>query len=307
MHRSTQSLTRRQLLQSAGYTLALASRPVLVQAASPCKPQWPQQVGITTSSLGRQLAGDAQGRNFSLLELPRILRDELDMAVIDLNTSSLASTKPAYLERLRRNAADAGCRLTNLKLNQRDLDMNNPDRDIRERALRAYERSIDAAALLGLKWARPLPRPDRPDMKIHVASYRRLADYAAQRKIVMLVENYGWMQSDPNSVVELVKMIGDNVAAGPDTGNWNSNAIRYQALETTFPSAVTCDFKARKLGPAGAHAEYDLRRCFRIGWKAGFRGPWCLEHANRNTSELFRELVWLRDLLRTEMRTQPAD
>ncbi len=295
-------MTRRQMLQAAGPGLALTTGASKAMAADPFKPEWLRQVGITTSSLGRQLAGESQGRNFSLLELPRILRDELDMTVIDLNTSSLASTKPAYLERLRRNADACGCRLTNLKLNQPDLDMNSPDVEIRERALREYQRSIDAAAVLGLRWARPLPKPDRPNFKIHVDSYRRLAEYAAQRQIVMLVENYGWMQSDPNSVVELVKRIGKNAAAGPDTGNWNSNAIRYQALETTFPTAVTCDFKARKLGPMGEHAEYDLRRCFRIGWQAGFRGPWCLEHAQRNTTELFRELAWLRDMLRTEMR-----
>ncbi|MEO2104387.1 MAG: bacterial transcriptional activator domain-containing protein, partial [Actinomycetota bacterium] len=63
-----------------------------------------------------------------------VLRDELDMKVIDLNTSSVASYEPAYLEKVREAARDAGCVLTNLKLNQRGLDMNSPDADVRERA-----------------------------------------------------------------------------------------------------------------------------------------------------------------------------
>lgn len=114
----------------------------------------------------------------------------------------------------------------------------------------------------------------------------------------MLVENYGWMQGDPESVVKLVKAVGRNVAACPDTGNWNDNDIRYAALAKTFPSAVTCDFKARTLGPNGEHEAYDLRRCSEIGWTAGFRGPWCLEHANRDRRTLFRELALLRDSIR---------
>ena len=37
-------------------------------------------------------------------------------------------------------------------------------------------------------------------MKLHVAAYRELADFAAERDMEMLVENYQWMESDPNSV-----------------------------------------------------------------------------------------------------------
>ena len=52
--------------------------------------------------------------------------------------------------------------------------------------------------------------------------------------------------------------------------------------------AVSCDFKAHKLGPKGEHEPYD------IGWKTGFRGPWCLEHKNSNRDDLFHELTLLR-------------
>ncbi len=230
------------------------------------------------------------------------MRDELDMRVIDLNTSSLASTDEAHLDKCREAAEKAGCVFTNLKLNQRNVDMNSPDEVTRRNALNVYKRSIDAAARLGCRWARPLPLPDLPDMNIHVASYQELADYAAERNVEMLVENYGWMQGDPESVTKLVAAIGRNVAPCPDTGNWNSNEIRYAGLAATFPTAVTCDYKAKTLGPNGEHTQYDLKRCFEIGWKAGFRGPWCLEHANRDRKTLFRELGMLRDMLRTWMQ-----
>ena len=264
------------------------------------------EVGITTSSLSGHVAAKSTKGKISLLELPRVLRDELDMRVIDLNTSTLGSYDKKHLDQVRKAADDAGCVLTNLKLNQRGLDMNSPDDAIRGKALAEYKRSIEAAGHLGLRWARPLPLTPRPDIKIHVASYQELADYAAKCNVQMLVENYGWMQGDPNSVVELIKAVGHNVAACPDTGNWNSNELRYAGLEKTFPIAVTCDYKARQLGPNGEHGLYDLKRCFTIGWQAGFRGPWCLEHANSDRKKQFTELALLRDMLRGWMKEAQA-
>lgn len=263
------------------------------------------QVGITTSSLSGHVSSQPARGKFSLLELPRILRDELDMRVIDLNTSTVASYDPKYLDRVRKAAEEAGCVLTNLKLNQRGLDMSSADRVVREKALTEYRRSIDAASRLGVRWARPLPLKTRPDMRLHVASYQQLADYAADRGIQILIENFGWMQDNPQSVADLIKAVGHNVAASPDTGNWDNDEIRFAGLAATFPLAVTCDFKARALGPEGQHAAYDLQRCFAIGWKAGFRGPWCLEHANSDRQELFRELALLRDMLRDWMQNSP--
>lgn len=266
-------------------------------------------IGIVSASAHAQLTERAKGRRFTLLELPRILRDELDLRVIDLNTSSFpdfSRVDRGYLDKLRAAVADAGCTLTNLKMNQRGLDMNSPDKSVRRQALVEYKRSIDIAAQLGCRWARPLPGKAKPDLKIHIASYQELCDYGAERNVQLLVENFGWMQADSGSVVQLVKAIGRNIAAGVDTGNWDSNELRYAGLQQTFPLAATCDFKARQLGPGGEHPLYDLQRCFQIAWDSGFRGPWCLEHGNADTTAFFRELQMLRDMLRRWMAAKPA-
>jgi hypothetical protein len=299
--------TRRHFGQTLARGAALGvfgtSTCKLLRAAAPR--DLAKEVGVTTSSFSGHLVAQPTDGQFSLLDLPRVMRDELDMRVIDLNTSSLASMDAAYLDRCREAAEKAGCVFTNLKMNQRGVDMSSADEATRRKALEIYKASIDAASRLGCRWARPLPLPESPDMKIHVASYQELADYGAERNIEMLVENYGWMQGDPNSVVKLIEAIGSNVASCPDTGNWNDNKTRYAALANTFPSAVTCDFKAKTLGPNGEHSAYDLHRCFEIGWKAGFRGPWCLEHANRDRAALFSELAALRDMLRNWMAALP--
>ncbi len=293
---------RRAFVQSS----AVASASFLVnrcsQAASDHRVQELENtLGIVSASAQAQLTGRAKGRTFSLLELPRIMRDELDMRIIDLNTASFpdfAEVETSYLDKLKSAADDAGCLLTNLKMNQRGFDMNSPDPTVREKAIQEYKRSIKIAAHLGCRWVRPLPGKVKPNLKIHIASYQELCDFASQHNVQLLVENFGWMQADPESVRKLVSAIGHNVAAGIDTGNWDSNAIRYSGLAKSFPFAATCDFKAKTITKAGEHPQYNLRKCFDIAWASGFHGPWCFEHANPNTDQLFQEFRLLRDLVR---------
>jgi hypothetical protein len=290
-------VSRRQFLATAS-AAALACSPVTAFGKSDAPlASLKNEVGVTTSSFSRHLVATPGSRQFSMLELPNIMRDELDMRVIDLNTSSLGATSGAWLDKVKTAVEKAGCGMINLKMNQKGLDMNSPDRDIRNKALDTYKRSIDAASHLGIPWARPLPLKQTPDMKIDVASYRELADYGAERNVRLLVENYLWMESDPQSVVKLIKAIDRDVAACPDTGNWANNETRYAGLAASFPLAGTCDFKARTLSKTGEHKLYDLKRCFSIGHAAGFRGPWCLEHANPDRDVLFRELTMLRGML----------
>lgn len=266
------------------------------------------QIGITTSTMKWHMRYEwepAEPGKFTLLELPRILRDELDMRVLDLNTQTLGSNDPAYVDRVRKAADDAGVVITNLKLNQTPVDMSSADPAVSRHALDQYRQSLDSAVRLGCRWSRPLPTKHKPDMKLHVATWRQLCDDAAERGIRMVIEEYGWMASDPRSIVDLAAAIDRNVAGSPDTGSWSDDA-RMEGLRLSFPMAVTCDYKAREMGPDGEHPAYDLHECFALGWRAGFRGPWCIEHGNSHRATLFRELSLLRDWLRKWMREEKA-
>jgi hypothetical protein len=293
-------MNRREFIRIG--SAAVAAVPFATVAAE--REKLAGEVGVTTGSFVRHLAAAAQPGKLRLLDLPRIMRDELGMRVIDLMTATLASMEPDYLDRLRAEADRTGCILTNLKMNQKGLDMTSADAEVRKHALDEYKRTIDAAARLGVRWVRPLPGPKRPDFTICAASYRELIDYAAPHGISLLIENYGWMQSDPDAIPAMIKATGKGLDAQPDTGNWKDNDVRYTGLARAFPLAVSCDFKARELGPDGSHDAYDLPRCFSIGWDAGFRGPWCLEHFHSELGELYREMRLLRDQLRAWMKAR---
>ena len=298
-------MNRREFLSAAVGGTALATLPA--DAAEAAKPfPLAGEIGITTGSFVRHLSPEPRAGKLRLLDLPKLMREELDMRVIDLMTATLVSLEPDYCDQLRTAADRAGCVLTNLKMNNPGLDLGSADEATRRHALAEYKRTMDAAARLGVRWVRPLPGPKRPNLARLADGYRELLDYGAARGLGVLVENFGWMQGDPDAIPALIKAVGPALRAQPDTGNW-TDAARYDGLARAFPFAVSCDFTAKELGPDGSHADYDLKRCFLIGWDAGFRGPWCFEHQHADLAQLIREMKLLRDLLRGWMRTAKAN
>ena len=266
------------------------------QAVSETRPKVTGKLGVTVGSFMRHLATQPRKGKVRLLDVPKIMRDDLGLEVLDLMTATFASLEPAYVDELRNRAESTGRIITNLKMNQRGLDMASPNESTRNHALAEYRRTIDVANRLGCRWVRPLPGPKRPDRKLYVDSYRRLIDYAKPKGITLLVENFGWMQNDPDAIPTVLRDVGKGLAASPDTGNW-TNQARYEGLANAFPHAVTCDFKARQFADDGSHPPYDLKKCFQTGVRAGFRGPWCFEHFNETLDGLLKGLIRLRELL----------
>ena len=287
--------TRRGFVAACGGAVLLAP---LGRGACEGEASLVGKLGVTTGSFVRHLSAEAAPGKVRLVDLVKILSSELDLRVIDLMTATLPSLEAEYLSELRAAAERAGCVLTNLKMNQQGLELGSPELSVREQAIAEYQRTIEAAALLGVRWVRPLPGAMRPNLQTLAASYRELIDFAKPRGISLLIENYGWLSSDPAAIPTLIELAGSGLAAQPDTGNWADDTARFAGLARAFPVAVSCDFKARQLGPQGEHAAYDLKRCFDVGWEAGFRGPWCFEYTHPNLAGVYAGLALLRDKLR---------
>lgn len=248
-------------------------------------------IGITTGGGFGQRKGLGK---LTLLDLPNYLRDDLGISLIDINSRWFDRLDEKLLNQTREAAENADCFFTNFKVNHGVGNLNSPKEDIRKQAMLDARKRIDAAKILGTRWIRfVMPK----DIIKNPAALRELADYAGERGIQLLVENAGWIKSDPSGVAASVKAIGRNVAPCPDTGNWDNNQIREKGLPLSFPGAASCDFKVFQMGPDKKHPQYDLKHCFDIGWKAGFRGPWVIEHMHDGSDSLAADTVYIRDML----------
>jgi hypothetical protein len=248
------------------------------------------KIGLTTGSFMPHL----DSGEIKIIDLPKIMQDDLDMRVLDLMTRTLESFEPAYVDRLRKAAEDHGCIITNLKMNQK-VDMASPDEETRALAMKTYRKTIDVAHRLGCRWVRPVPGAGKADPERLAAAYRELIDYARPKGISLLIENTGWISSEPDGIPKMIGLVGDGLAASPDTGNWKDDEIRYPGLTKAYPFALTSDYKAYQLEKDGSHPRYDLERCFQVGWDAGFRGPWCIEHFNKTLPGLLAGFCEVRD------------
>jgi sugar phosphate isomerase/epimerase len=290
-------LRRRQFIELG---IAWFATSAALRAGSPTRhPPLPGIVGINTACFSRQQRAADATQRVDPYDLPRLIREELDLRILDVVSTMLDTREHAPLEKFRAAAERAGCVITNLKVNVPDLRFDSEDANTRRHSLDEYKRWIDAAAVLGARWLRPFPARTAPRWQTLVASFAELADHAATRGITLLIENYQWLDKEPDAIPRLVAALSGRVAAQPDTFNWVDDATRREGLAKAFPHAASCDFKVRDLGPNYEHPAYDLRPCFELGRQAGFRGPWCIEHLNADKASLLRELRWITRQLHT--------
>ncbi len=292
------SLNRRQFLHATAAALSSSALGgANVFAAQSERRSLAGEIGITTGGLNYQ----RENRILDAFSLPKFVQDELGMSLIDLNTRWLKSFDKSYVQRVRESAEKANCFFTNLKVNHQFGNLYSQTADERQAAMTNARNLVEAANTLGCRWVRfQVPKFDNSDSNSQLVAHRDLALFAELRGIELLVENGGWLKSDAESIRRVVATIGQNVAPCPDTGNWNDD-IRYEALERSFPGAASCDFKVFDLDANYRHEKYDIRRCFEIGWQAGFRGPWAIEHWNEDLQSFARESVYLRDQLQKWM------
>ncbi|MSU50298.1 MAG: hypothetical protein EXS37_14635 [Opitutus sp.] len=255
------------------------------------------RVGINTSSFAHQRNSSDAAERIRLEDIPAILRDELDMNIIDLESVTLGPRDLPTARKFRVRAEAAGCRIINLKVNAHDLPFDSEDIALREHALTDYRAWIEIAAALGARSLRPYPATQRPRLETLTESYARLADHGDRHGVVLLIENYKWIETEPKVIPEIIGRLGGRIKALVDTGNWADAGTRRAGLAAAFPHALTCDFKVRELSAAGEHAAFDLEECFMIGRRAGYTGPWCLEHTNPRRRDLLRELRLIKSKL----------
>ena len=137
------------------------------------------KLGVITATLGSQMSAKPMKGKFTLLELPRVLKGELDLEIIDFNTANFPSFEQVYIEKLRDAVEDSGCIATNLKMNQK-VNMDSAKPEERAEAMGVYKKTIDAAQILGVHWVRPLPRSEMPVRAQHISAYQELIDYAVE-------------------------------------------------------------------------------------------------------------------------------
>lgn len=223
---------------------------------------------------------------WKLLEMPKILRERLQIDGLEHVNAFFENPTLTYLQQLKRNCATHGVRSLLLMIDSEGQTAST-DKEERRRAAIAHRKWIDIAAYLGCHsvrcnvyggaddWSKDHDLVDRAAETIH-----SILDYSAGTGLNILVENHGRASSDPAVLLSLIKKV-DHPKFGllVDLGNWNKGDDRYENVKKTIRFGRALSVK----GTYGANLDpaFDMEKLLKTALAGGYKGWWAIEVGGR--------------------------
>lgn len=195
----------------------------------------------------------------------------------------------AFLDSLNAAAAAAGVRNLMIMVDNAG-QLGSSDSSKQEAAILEHQKWVRAAKHLGCPAMRVNAHGDGTDSEILeqcVAGIGRLADYANEQGVTILVENHGGISNNGAWLVELLEKLSDRqVKALADFDNWctarangqiwgaecTERYDRYQGMTEIMPYAHSLSVKTFEFDEEGNETVMDYPRLFEIIQASGYEG-----------------------------------
>ena len=223
------------------------------------------------------------------LDFPRTARQQFGIEAVEyVNQFFKDKAKDAdYIAELARRSADEG--VTNLLVMCDGLgNLGDPDEKARTVAVENHFPWVEAAKRLGCHSIRVNAASKgtfEEQQKLAADGLARLADYAAQMEMNVIVENHGGLSSNGAWLAGVMKLVGKpNCGTLPDFGNFR-DYDRYRGVEELMPFAKGVSAKSHEFDAEGNEVRTDYRRMLKIVHDAGYRGWVGIEYEGHALSE----------------------
>ena len=178
--------------------------------------------------------------------------------------------------------------------------------EARDKTLAHTRKWIDNAALMGAPviriFAGQVPTGDNEQAAIDrcAAGINESLDYAAQKGVLLALENHGGITSTPAQMLKIIEQVKSSPWFGVnlDAGNFRT-ADPYGDLAKIAPYAINVQLKT-DLFPNGKKEDTDLARVVKILADAGYRGYIVLEYESTEDPQTAvpRHIETLRKIIR---------
>ena len=195
------------------------------------------------------------------------------------------STEPKYLEEFRASLADAKGAIANIAVDGEHSPYAE-DAAERARAVAFSKKWIDVATAVGAPSIRtniPQARDSKPDLDRAADSLRQVAAYAANKDVVVNLENDNPVSEDPFFIVALIQKVSSPwLHANPDFCNTlvtGKVEYAYKGIAAMFAHAYSiCHVKAMEVNErTGQTYTVDMAKTFGILNRAKYRGYCSME------------------------------
>jgi len=280
-------LSRRSFLAATASAAPLAcgtARAVPAADAAPARPPL-FKISLAEWSLHRTL----RAGKLDNLDFPKTAKREFDIAAVEyVNTFFKDKAKDTdYLRELAKRAADEG--VTNVLVMCDGLgSLGDPDAKARTKAIENHFPWVEAAKRLGCHSIRVNAKSDgtfEEQQKLAADGLSRLAEFAGQVAMNVIVENHGGLSSNGAWLAGVMKQVDrPNCGTLPDFGNFH-DYDRYRGLEELMPFAKGVSAKSHEFDAAGNEVRTDYKRMLSLVLAAGYHGWVGIEYEGSGLSE----------------------
>jgi sugar phosphate isomerase/epimerase len=195
------------------------------------------------------------------------------------------STDPKYIEQFRLTVDRAQCYIVNMAVDG-DSSPYAADSAQRTKAVNFSKRWVDIAAAINSPSIRtniPAASDSAPDVTRTADSLRRVADYAAEKRVLVNLENDNPESEDPFFIVSVIEKVNNPwLHALPDFANTLASAKEpehaYAGVDAMFAHAYSiCHVKDAETTKDGQLIKVDMARTFASLQKHGYKGYCSLE------------------------------
>jgi sugar phosphate isomerase/epimerase len=223
------------------------------------------------------------------LDFPKAAKQQFGIEAVEyVNQFFKDKAKDAtYLAELGKRATDEG--VTNVLIMCDGLgNLGDPDAAARTKAIENHFPWVEAAKRLGCHSIRVNAASKgsfEEQQKLAADGLSRLAEYARQMEMAVIVENHGGLSSNGEWLAGVMRLVGKpNCGTLPDFGNFH-DYDRYRGVEELMPFAKGVSAKSHEFDEAGNEVRTDYMRMVRLVVGAGYHGWIGIEYEGTGLSE----------------------
>jgi len=219
----------------------------------------------------------------TLLEFPAMVKERFSVRNIEPLDTHFASLEPGYLHDLRGAVEKAGMHVIDIPCGSR-ASLYDPDAAKRKAAIDNAKKWVDAAVTIGSPSIRVHIEGVHgvtPDVGRAAESLRVIADYGAEKNVVINLENDDLDTEDAFYLVKVIDAVHHPYLHGlPDFCNSmmkGDEKFNYEAVSAMFQRAYCISHVKDSEVDEGRVFRVDVGKTFAIAKAAGYKGYFSME------------------------------
>jgi sugar phosphate isomerase/epimerase len=220
----------------------------------------------------------------NLLEFPAHVVEKFNIHNIEPHSRHFTSLQPDYLDDFRQILLKTKVRAVNIAVSTVN-SFYDADADDREKAVVFAKKWVDVALRIGSPGIRAhiaTARNSPPNVDRATESLRQVAEYAAEKNIVVTLENDDLVSEDAFFLVKVIEAVNNPyLRALPDFANsmlGGDADFNYRALQVMFQHAYNiCHVKDGETNDDDKQFNVDLKKSFDILKASNYRGYCSME------------------------------